>query len=74
MGFVKKTLTCLGCKAPLGKSKSGSSECADYEALAWLKALIDTAVCKNCEKRTAELYQKQVSRILHREALLLIIY
>ncbi|CAH7683178.1 DNA polymerase delta subunit 1 [Phakopsora pachyrhizi] len=44
MGFVKRTETCLGCRAPLAKGQKSAN----------------TAVCKNCKPRTAELYMKQI--------------
>ncbi|KAG0143234.1 hypothetical protein CROQUDRAFT_673057 [Cronartium quercuum f. sp. fusiforme G11] len=45
MGFVKRTETCLGCRTPLPKGKGG----------------MNTAVCKNCRPKTAELYTKQMA-------------
>ncbi|MBW0480701.1 hypothetical protein O181_020416 [Austropuccinia psidii MF-1] len=45
MGFVKRTETCLGCRVPLAKASKGTN----------------TAVCKNCRSKTAELYTKQLA-------------
>ncbi|EGG04342.1 uncharacterized protein MELLADRAFT_53062 [Melampsora larici-populina 98AG31] len=46
MGFVKRTETCLGCRTPLPKSTGKG---------------MNTAVCKNCRPKTAELYTKQMA-------------
>lgn len=66
MGFVKKTLTCLACRAPIAKVPAGGSQYLRSkkprgDLLNMLST--DTAVCKNCKAkgRTPEMYQKHVS-------------
>ncbi|KAK9894003.1 putative delta DNA polymerase [Cystobasidium minutum MCA 4210] len=55
MGFVKKTLTCLACRAPIGNVAKG----------------MNTAICKNCRAkgRTPEMYQKHLTLTTAAEAM-----
>lgn len=69
MGFVKKTLTCLSCRAPLNNiAKGGSASSPSFDIdieLTFRTRLSDSAVCKNCKAKgkTAELYQKHVRTV-----------
>jgi DNA polymerase delta subunit 1 len=66
MGFVKKTLTCMGCKTPLPAKAVGDKSERPWPALPsrtlnGLAGKTDRAVCKNCQSRTPELYAKQLA-------------
>jgi DNA polymerase delta subunit 1 len=63
MSFVKKTLTCLGCKTPLGMAKNGMSKPWSCVWDLTNDSGKDTAVCKNCRTKLPELYQKHVRRV-----------
>lgn len=61
MKFAVKTATCLGCKTPL-KASNSNCKCRPLcRAQQNLKRIMAVgAVCKNCQPRLPELYQRQV--------------
>lgn len=61
MKFAVRTVTCLGCKAPLKPGSLSEFALSIRRFCTLIYRILDNAVCPNCRPRTAELHSKQVS-------------